>query len=95
MTLWANLLVTTGMGVAVLGLAPWSVAAPVTRTESFDRDPGWDGANNRPADRGDQPVEVRQDFGYTGTSHAGGAPGEIGGHVHAAAEPAWYAKVIS
>ena len=95
MTFWANLLVTTGMGATVLGLAPLSVAAPVTRTESFDRDPGWDGANNRPADRGDQPVEVRQDFGYTGTSHAGGAPGEIGGYVHATAEPAWYAKVIS
>jgi hypothetical protein len=70
------------------------VAAPVTKTESFDRDPGWDGVNNRPADRGDRPVEVRQDFGFSATSHAGGRPGEIGGHVHAAAEPAWYARVI-
>jgi hypothetical protein len=64
------------------------------KTESFDRDPGWDHANNRPADRGDQPVEVRQDFGFSTTSHAGGKPGEVGGFVFAAAEPAWYGKVI-
>ena len=66
-----------------------------TKTETFDRDPGWDRSNNRPADRGDQPVTVRQDFGFSPTNHAGGkAPGEMGGFVHAAAEPAWYGKVI-
>ena len=31
-----------------------------TKTETFDRDPGWDGGNNRPADRRDEPVTVRQ-----------------------------------
>ena len=65
-----------------------------TKTESFDRDPQWDRSNNRPADRNDQPVTVRQDFGHRPTAHAGGKPGEAGGFVFAAAEPAWYAKVI-
>ena len=66
-----------------------------TKTETFDRDPGWDRGNNRPADRRDEPVTVRQDFGFSPTNHAGGnGPGEIGGYVFAAAEPAWYAKVI-
>lgn len=72
-----------------------SVAAPATRTESFDRDPGWDRRNNRPRDRGDVPVEVRQDFGFSPTSHAGGKGGELGGYVFAAAEPAWYGKSIA
>ena len=65
-----------------------------TKTESFDSDPQWDCSNNRPADRNDQPVTVRQDFGYRPTAHADGKPGEAGGFVLAAAEPAWYAKVI-
>jgi len=69
-----------------------AAAEPVTKTELFDRDPRGDRANNRPADLGDQPFEVRQDFGYSPTSHAGGEPGEMGGFVFAAAEPAWYAK---
>ncbi|MBM3459880.1 MAG: hypothetical protein FJX77_15270, partial [Armatimonadetes bacterium] len=64
-----------------------------TKSESFDRDPGWDGRNHRspaPAAR-----EVRQDFGFSRTSYAGGqAPGEIGGFVCPAAEPAYYAKPI-
>ncbi|HEX6987693.1 MAG TPA: hypothetical protein VF170_20100, partial [Planctomycetaceae bacterium] len=62
------------------------------RTERFDADPGWEGRNNRAA----SPLRsVRQDFGYSPrTAHAGGRPGEIGGHIAPAAEPAWYAKPI-
>jgi hypothetical protein len=63
------------------------------RTERFDRDPGWEGINNRSARR--ESRKVRQDFGFSRTSHAGGAAGEIGGFVSPAAEPAWYAKRIS
>ena len=63
------------------------------KTETFDRDPGWDRSNNRPADRKDEPVEVRQDFGFSDTSHAGGKRGEAGGRVQAAAEAAFYGKV--
>src|SRR5439155_17953917 len=63
------------------------------RTERFDKDPGWEGHNNRstvPPAR-----TVRQDFGYSKTAHAGGRPGEIGGFISPAAEPAYYAKKLS
>ncbi len=62
------------------------------RTEHFDKDPGWDGQNNRaskPAKR-----TVKQDFGYSRSANAGGKPGEIGGFISPAAEPAYYAKKI-
>jgi hypothetical protein len=67
------------------------------KTESFDRDPGWEGVNNRTA-RTLEPVKVRQDFGFSPrTSHAGGQsnrPGEIGGFITAAGEAAFYGKPI-
>ena len=83
-TLWAAGL---AIGTAAAAGVP-ARAEPVTRSQSFDRDPGWDHANNRPADRGDEPVTIRQDFGFSPTSHAGGNPGELGGFIQAAAEPA-------
>lgn len=61
------------------------------KTETFDRDPGWDGRNHRPKD---PPVKVTQDFGFSPTSHAGGQAGEMGGTVWSAAEPAYYAVPI-
>ena len=63
------------------------------KTESFDRDPGWKGVNNRSAQE-HAPITIRQDFGYSNTSHAGGKPGEIGGFLSQAAEPAYYGMVI-
>ncbi|HJS08211.1 MAG TPA: hypothetical protein VJ809_11145 [Pirellulales bacterium] len=63
------------------------------RTQSFDRDPGWDGRNNRA--KTPEPREVRQDFGYSATKHLdGGARGAIGGYLTPAAETAYYAKRI-
>jgi hypothetical protein len=62
------------------------------RTEHFDRDPGWDGHNNRSAVP--RPRTVRQDFGFSNTAHAGGKPGEMGGFISPAAEPAYYAKKL-
>jgi hypothetical protein len=63
------------------------------RLEHFDRDPGWEGRNNRPTRH--EPREIRQDFGFGPTRHAGGrSPGEVGGRITPAAEPASYAKVI-
>src|SRR5262245_59093370 len=73
------------------GVAGWAAAAE--RTERFDKDPGWEGRNNRatePAKR-----TVRQDFGYSPTAHAGGKPGEVGGLITPAAEPAYYARKIA
>jgi hypothetical protein len=64
------------------------------KTESFDRDPGWVGVNNRSA-RQREPVRIRQDFGYSPASaHAGGGRGEIGGFVTPAGEAAFYGKPI-
>jgi hypothetical protein len=90
------------LGVAVVLCVVWSACAVaqagqqdvgtvVQRAESFDADPGWDGHNNRVEQ---PPYEVRQDFGFSPTAHVGGAPGEIGGFVTPAAEPAYYAKPI-
>ena len=80
--------------VAKASRTPARASPPAERRESFDRDPGWDGRNNRsPAG---SPREVRQDFGFSATRHAGGAAaGEIGGFITPAAEPAYYAKKIA
>lgn len=68
--------------------------APALRlvSQSFDRDPGWDGHNNRSPVP--EPRPVRQDFGYSPTSHAATGKGEVGGLIYPAAEPAHYGKPI-
>ena len=82
----------TGCVVWLVVTAP-EFAGAAERTETFDRDPGWDGHNNRSATP--EPRRIRQDFGYSATRHAGGAsPGEIGGFIQPAAEPAWFAKKL-
>jgi hypothetical protein len=73
-------------------LAAAFTAIAAERTQNFDNDPGWDGHNNR-ATR-PEPRQVRQDFGYSRTSHFGGAPGEMGGFISSVAEPAYFAKEI-
>jgi hypothetical protein len=75
--------------VTLLALLPVSVFAE-ERTERFDKDPGWDGHNNRAA----APRTVTQDFGYSKTNHTGSGPGEIGGFLSSAAEPAYYARKL-
>src|SRR5687767_1327391 len=63
------------------------------KTENFDVDPNWDGHNNR--SQAIPPVQITQSFGYSaGTNRAGGPPGEIGGLITPAGEPASYAKVL-
>lgn len=76
--------------VIVIGVC--NMAAAGERTEHFDKDPAWHGHNNRATAL--EPRAVRQDFGYSRTGHAGSAPGEIGGFITPAAEPAYYAKEI-
>jgi hypothetical protein len=69
------------------------LATPIAakeRVERFDREPGWEGRNNRA--EVPKPRPVRQDFGYSRTAHNGGQAGEIGGLITAAAEAAYYAK---
>jgi hypothetical protein len=75
-----------------MALTVSSFAAAEQRRESFDKDPGWDGHNNRLA----APQAIRQDFGWSaGTRRAGGGAGEIGGLITPAGEPACYGKVVA
>ncbi|GIW95551.1 MAG: hypothetical protein KatS3mg110_3592 [Pirellulaceae bacterium] len=67
-------------------------AQPVLKSESFDRDPGWEGFNNRIVPQ--RYPTIVQDFGFSLTHFAGIAAGEIGGQVWRASEPAYYAARI-
>jgi len=73
-----------------LVLASASSCFAALRTENFDyQPPNWEGVNNR--NTFIEAKTVSQDFGYSpATSHAGGKPGEIGGRINPAAEPAWF-----
>lgn len=64
----------------------------LVKAESFDRDPGWESRNNRVVPK-EYPTVV-QDFGYSRTNFAGQAPGEMGGQITRASEPAFYADKI-
>ena len=75
---------TIGLLLLLTGAGPAQQAE--LRTERFDRDPGWDGRNNRSATPEARPI--RQDFGYSPAARA------VGGHVSPAAEPAYYAKTL-
>lgn len=65
---------------------------PLLKTETFDRDPGWEGHNNRIVP--EKPLMVTQDFGFSTTNHAGTAAGEIGGSIQRSTTPAHYAVEI-
>ena len=66
--------------------------AQALKVEMFDRDPGWDGHNNRIVPT--KPLIVIQDFGYSATNHAGKASGEIGGRIQRSTTPASFAARI-
>lgn len=73
-----------------------SVAEPPPaslKTETFDRDPGWEGHNNRIVPT--SVVMVKQDFGYSTTNFAGKSSGEMGGRIQRSTTPAVYAAEIS
>ncbi|MDZ4286674.1 MAG: hypothetical protein U0984_01880 [Prosthecobacter sp.] len=63
------------------------------KTESFDRDPGWEGFNNRVVPK--KMLMVKQDFGYSATNIAGRAKGEVGGRIQRSTTPASYAVPLS
>lgn len=88
---WPRAVAALALAAGIMGPAGPSRADERTKTETFDRDPGWDGHNNRPKD---PPVKIRQDFGFSPTSHAGGRAGEMGGLITPAAEPAAYGRRI-
>src|SRR5437660_308931 len=72
-----------------IALSPRHVTA-ATRVEHFDRQPpNWEGVNNHSTNF--EPKTVSQNFGYSPqTSHAGDQPGEVGGTINPAGEPAFY-----
>src|SRR3712207_6249764 len=94
---WSSLVVPAVTAAAVVVLAGKGAADPppsTLRTQTFDDYPKWDGHNNR-IGAARSPVRVTQAFGYSPTSHAGGAAaGEVGGLVTPAAEPAFYAAAL-
>jgi hypothetical protein len=65
---------------------------PALKSESFDKDPGWEGHNNRIVPK--RVVTVTQDFGYSKTNFAGEVAGELGGQIMRASQPAYYADKI-
>lgn len=67
-------------------------AGPLTKQESFDRDPGWDGHNNHVESKEVKPLQ--QAFGYRETNIAGKAKGEIGGVIWRAPIRAFYAAKL-
>ncbi len=82
--------------ISVLFAVPSAVFAADSGSisdQSFDQDPGWEGFNNRV--KPERLPTVVQDFGYSRTTFASLAPGEIGGRIARAAEPAWYATKIA
>jgi hypothetical protein len=77
--------------------APRSFSAdsnpPALKAEHFDRDPGWEGHNNRVTSM--KPVQVKQDFGWSATNFAGKAAGEMGGTIQRSTKPASYAAALA
>ncbi len=70
-----------------------TAAGQSSRTENFDKDPGWTSVNNQP--QFPPCLTVDQDFGYSPrSSFTGGHPGEIGGKIWRASSKAYYAKII-
>lgn len=73
------------------GAEPTATAA--LKTESFDRDPGWEGHNNHVVPK--KVLMVKQDFGYSATHFAGKAAGEMGGVIQRSTTPASYAAPLA
>jgi hypothetical protein len=66
------LLLTSLAAAAALGRT--DPAKPGMKTESFDRDPGWEGHNNRMLPKLVKPLQ--KDFGYRAINFAGKETGE-------------------
>lgn len=98
----SNRLITSRRALVLLSAAAFLFPPParaelpteggLPKIEPFDRDPGWEGWNNRLLPK--ELPTYEQDFGYRTTNHAGSAPGEVGGQVCRASIPAYYAARI-
>ena len=86
-----HVFITAALAANALAQATDS-ATSITKTESFDRDPGWEGYNNRVVLK--QFRTIAQNFGFSKSNFAGEALGELGGRIWRAAQPAFYADKI-
>jgi len=80
----------TSFAVALVCFGAVASLHAALRHESFDQPPAtWEGVNNRNSHFPKR--TVTQDFGHSpDTHHIGDQPGEIGGRLQPAGEPAWY-----
>ena len=85
-SLFVALIATLLAASAALAADP---AAAYLKHESFDHNPQWEGWNNHVTPSA-LPTVV-QDFGFSATHFAASTPGELGGLVTRASEPALYA----
>lgn len=82
------------LGAAVTAGGDEVPSTTISKTERFDRDPGWEGHNNRIQPEIVKPMQ--QDFDYRPNSNlAGRAVGEIGGTIWRAPNRCSYAAPIS
>src|SRR5260370_218218 len=70
------------------GPRPRAAARSVLKGKRFERAPGWEGFNNRIVPK--RPPTITQDFGFSKTSLAGKAAGELGGQVWRSTTRAYY-----
>lgn len=91
------LLTSCLVGVSVMCSPPSPGAAAAQKTflksESFDRDPGWDALNNHVEPK--HVPTVTQDFGWSATAFASKTPGEVGGRVTRSTRPTSYGDPIA
>jgi hypothetical protein len=81
------------IAAAWIPASPLHAAGPaIIKSESFDRDPQWEGFNNRM--KAQKATTITQDFGYSPSRFAGGQAGEAGGAIQRSMTPAFYAKKI-
>ena len=93
---WCNLtLMTLAFFIASGGQIIWAAdpSSSFLKSETFDRDPGWEGRNNRVVPK--NVLMVKQDFGHSATHFAGNAAGEVGGVIQRTTTPASYAAKIA
>src|SRR5437763_2377827 len=85
----------TGIGLTAAAVLAAAEDTPKTslRTESFDKDPGWEGFNNHIVPK--HVPTVTQDFGYSATHVAANQDGELGGRVTRCTRPAYYAERLA
>src|SRR5262249_39582909 len=93
-------MIRTLLGVALLVVLALALATAGAeeppkqsiQTESFDKDPGWEGHNNRLLPK--VLPSITQDFGYSETHFASTEKGELGGKVVRCMTPCYYAAKI-